>query len=103
MYAVIETGGKQYLVTPGTVLEVEKLAVQAGGTVEFDRVLLVGEQGQIRAGAPLVDKAKVVAEVVDQVKGDKIRVFKFKRRKAYRRTQGHRQALTRLRIREILA
>ncbi len=103
MYAVIETGGKQYLVTPGAVLEVEKLPVQAGGTVEFDRVLLVGEQGQIRAGAPLVDHAKVVAEVVDQVKGDKIRVFKFKRRKSYRRTQGHRQNLTRLRIREILA
>lgn len=101
MYAVIETGGKQYRVKPGDLLEVERLPAEPGATVELDRVLMIGGDGEPAIGAPLVEGARVVAEVVDQVKADKIIVYKFKAKVRYRRKQGHRQRLTRLRITDI--
>jgi large subunit ribosomal protein L21 len=102
MYAVIRTGGKQYRVASGQVVKVERLDGEVGDTVAFDQVLMVGdEQGEPKIGAPLVDGAQVTAEVLEQGKGDKIIVFKKKRRKNYRRKRGHRQLQTVLRIREI--
>lgn len=99
MYALIETGGKQYRVAPGDVLDVELLAAgDAGEEVRFDRVLLVSGDDGVRVGAPVVDGAVVKASVVDRVRAPKIRVFKKKRRKQYRRTAGHRQNLLRVRI-----
>lgn len=101
-YAVIETGGKQYRVEPGEVLDVERLPqADAGGSVEFDRVLLVADGNGLRVGSPAVEGAKVRATVLSEVRGPKIRVFKMKRRKQYRRTRGHRQDLCRIRIDEI--
>lgn len=104
MYAVIETGGKQYRVEPGDVLDVERLA-EAGddGSVEFDRVLLVGDEDGVRVGTPVVDGASVKASLVRDTRGPKIRIFKYKRRKGYRRTKGHRQELHRIRIDDIQA
>jgi large subunit ribosomal protein L21 len=103
MFAVIRTGGKQYRVAPNDIIEIEKIAGNPGDIVELAEVLLVGgaDSGP-EAGAPLVAGALVAAEVVEQGRGDKIRVFKKKRRKGYRRTKGHRQLLTTLRITEIL-
>jgi len=102
MYAVIETGGKQYRVQPGDVIDVERGPEVADGTVEFDRVLMVGGEGtEVAVGSPTVDGAVVRASLVDEVRGRKIRVFKMKRRKGYRRTRGHRQDLLRVRIDEI--
>jgi large subunit ribosomal protein L21 len=100
MYAVIETGGKQYRVSPGDVLDVELLsgAGDAGSNVLFDRVLLIGGEGGTQVGAPVVDGAAVTASLVGAVRGPKIRVFKSKKRKMYRRTMGHRQDLHRIRI-----
>ena len=99
MYAVIKTGGKQYRVKPGDVLVVEKLAGDAGAEVSFDQVLMLGgEGGEISVGAPLVDGASVTATLVETRKGEKIKVFKKRRRQGYRRTQGHRQAETVLRV-----
>lgn len=103
MYAVIETGGKQYRVEPGDVVDVETLDGGEDGSVEFDRVLMVGGDDGVQVGSPVVDGAKVTASLVDQVRGPKIRVFKYKRRKGYRRTRGHRQNLSRVRIDEIQA
>ena len=97
MYAVIETGGKQYRVANGDIVKVEKL--NATGTIEFDQVLMVGD----KVGTPFVDGAKVIAEVVEQKRADKILVFKKKRRQNYRRTAGHRQFITVLKIKEIKA
>lgn len=101
MYAVIVTGGKQYKVSPGDLLPVEKLAAQPGDTVEFDEVLMVGQDD-----GPLVDRAqlegaKVIGRVEEQGRAKKVIVFKFKRRKGYRRKRGHRQYLSRVRINEI--
>ncbi|MFN7962932.1 MAG: 50S ribosomal protein L21 [Thermoanaerobaculia bacterium] len=102
MYAVIESGGKQYRVEQGEVLDVELLSsVGEDGAVEFDRVLLIGGNGEARVGAPTVAGAKVRAKVLDAVRGPKIRVFKTKKRKGFRRTNGHRQHLHRVRIEEI--
>ena len=101
MYAVIQTGGKQYRVAPGDVIEVEKLPVDEGAEVTFDQVLLVGSEGETRLGQPLVPGAKVVARVVKNGRAPKVLVFKIKRRKNYRRKQGHRQAFTRLSIQDI--
>jgi large subunit ribosomal protein L21 len=102
MYAIVETGGKQYKVQPGDMLQVEKLAAEPGETVDLDRVLMVaGDDDAVNVGTPLIDGAKVVAEVVDQGRGPKIIVFKYKAKVRYRRKTGHRQALTTLRIREI--
>lgn len=99
MYAVIETGGKQYRVTPGQELLVEKLPAEPGDQWELGHCLMVvGDEGDTRVGSPYVDGAKAVATVVSQERGEKILVFKYKAKSNYRRRQGHRQYLTRLRI-----
>lgn len=102
MYAVIETGGKQYRVAPGDTIEVETLAGDAGSAVEFARVLAVVDGGSVKAGKDLAN-AKVTAEVAGHRRGDKVIVFKFKRKKQYKRTIGHRQNLTKVTVKEILA
>jgi len=94
MYAVIETGGKQYRVNQGDIIKVEKLTVDVGQKVGFDRVLLVGEGADVKVGNPIVDGATVSGTVVEQDRHRKIIVFKMKRRKGYRRKQGHRQDYT---------
>ena len=101
MYAVVKTGGKQYRVQPGDTLDVELLGGPGGATVELDRVLMVGGDGEAAVGQPLVPGARVVAEVVGEVRGPKIVVFKYKSKVRYRRKTGHRQTLTRLRVTEI--
>lgn len=101
MYAILETGGKQYKVRPGDTIEVEKLRSEAGDTIELGRVLMVGDGPNVTIGTPLVEGATVVADVIDQHRGPKIIVFKYKAKVRYRRKTGHRQSLTRLRIREI--
>lgn len=102
MYAVIKTGGKQYRVAPEDVLTVEKLPGEAGETVLFDTVLMVAGENGITLGEPLVGGASVAAAIIEQARARKIKVFKKKRRKHYRRTKGHRQHFTRVRITEIL-
>ena len=101
MYAVIETGGKQYRVAEGDVIDVELLPEQEAAEVAFDRVLLVSSDDAVRVGTPTVSGARVNGEVLAPVRGPKIKVFKKKRRKGYKRTQGHRQDLHRVRIGEI--
>ncbi len=98
MYAVIKTGGKQYRVRPGDMLVVEKLAGEAGAEVAFDQVLMVGEGDAVTVGAPLVDGAVVKATLVETRKGEKIKIFKKIRRQGYRRTGGHRQFESVLRV-----
>ncbi len=101
MYAVIKTGGKQYKVAKNDVIEVEKLAGDAGKSVSLDEVLLVADDKGVTIGAPNVDGASVTATVLEQARGDKVLVFKKKRRNNYRRKAGHRQDLTVLRIADI--
>src|SRR6476619_4749785 len=101
MFAVIRTGGKQYRVAPSDISEIERVAGEPGDIIELDEVLLLGGDSP-KAGSPLIAGALVAAEVVEQTRGDKIIVFKKKRRKNYRRKKGHRQDLTLLRITEIL-
>ena len=102
MYAIILTGGKQYKVAKGDVIEVEKLAGEAGAEVTFDEVLAVaGDDGKLNVGTPRVAGASVTGKVLDQFRAKKIVVFKMKRRKGYRRTHGHRQNMTRVEIGEI--
>lgn len=103
MYAVVETGGKQYRVAPGGVIAVERLPGSVGEVVELSRVLLVGEGEKVKVGSPVVSGAKVRATILGQVRGPKITVFKFRRRRKYRRKTGHRQQMTRLRVEEIAA
>lgn len=104
MYAVIQTGGKQYRVEPGQTLTIEKIAADLGETIEFDQVLLVSNGESVTVGKPVVGGAKVTAEVVQQeVLGDKLVVFKFKRRKNYVRRNGHRQEYTRVKIGQVVA
>jgi len=99
MYAVVATGGKQYRVSPGDRIEVEKLAGEVGQTIALDRVMMIGGEGQaVVIGTPRLDDAWVEAQIVAQKRGKKIIVFKHKRRKGYRRKQGHRQSLTALQI-----
>ena len=99
MFAVVRTGGKQYRVAPDDRIVVERLAGEAGALIEFADVLMIGEPGQApRVGTPVLETARVFAEVLEQTRGDKIIVFKKKRRKNYRRKQGHRQELTVLRV-----
>lgn len=100
-FAVIRTGGKQYRVTPNSVLKVEKLEAEAGATVTFHDVLAVGSDAGLTLGAPTVPGASVSATVLEQARADKIIVFKKKRRQNYRRKRGHRQHLTVLRIGDI--
>jgi large subunit ribosomal protein L21 len=103
MYAILETGGKQYRVTAGETLRIERVAVEAGQSYTFDRVLLVNQDGQISVGAPTLSSATVVADVVEHVRGPKVVSFKMKRRKGYHKTVGHRQELTVVKITEIKA
>lgn len=102
-YAIVETGGKQYRVKVGDRIAVERLAVEGGNAVTFDRVLLVGGDGDTRVGAPVVDGATVTANVDDHFRGEKIVVFKYKPKKRYRKRLGHRQELTHLTITAINA
>jgi large subunit ribosomal protein L21 len=102
MFAVIRTGGKQYRVAPNDVIEIEKFAGKPGDIVELSEVILLGGDGGPKTGSPTIAGALVAAEVIEHKRGDKIVVFKKKRRKNYRRKKGHRQALTALRITEIL-
>ena len=97
-HAIIETGGKQYRVAEGDVLFIEKLDVAAGDTVKFDRVLAVIDEDSTKFGTPVVEGASVSANVVKNGRGKKIRVFKMKPKKGYRRTQGHRQPYTKVQI-----
>ena len=101
MYAVLETGSKQYRVSAGDRVEVERLAVEAGQPVTFERVLMVNNDGNISVGSPTVANASVVADVVEHIRGDKKIAFKMKRRKGYHKTIGHRQELTVVKIKEI--
>ena len=103
MYAVIETGGKQYRVSAGDTLQVERLAVEAGQPVNFDRVLLVNNDGKLAVGSPTVASAAVVADVVGHIRDKKKLTYKMKRRKGYRKTIGHRQELTVVKIASINA
>jgi large subunit ribosomal protein L21 len=102
VYAIIQTGGKQYRVSPGDVLRVERLPGERGDEVTLDRVLLVSDGQELRVGMPLVADAAVKTRIVQQGKGKKVVVYKKKRRKNYRRRQGHRQLFTALQVQEII-
>jgi large subunit ribosomal protein L21 len=101
MYAVLETGSKQYRVTAGDTLEIERLAVEAGQPVTFDRVLMVNNEGKVTVGSPTVASATVVADVIEHIRGEKRLTFKMKRRKGYHKSIGHRQELTVVKIKDI--
>ena len=103
MYAVVRTGGKQVRVAAGDAVRIEKLPGAVGDRIELSEVLLVGGEGDSRIGTPLVEGAKVVATITAQGRGDKITVFKMKRRKGYRRKAGHRQSYTEVHVDEIEA
>ena len=103
MYAVIESGGKQHRVVEGEVLNVELLEAAAGEKIDFSEVLMVGNGAEVKIGAPFVAGGKVSAEVVGHGRGDKIRIIKFRRRKHYRKQQGHRQWFTQIKITAISA
>jgi len=103
VYAIIRTGGKQYRVEPGDVVHLERLDAEVGSRVTLDDVLLVGGKDDIQVGAPRLDKASVVGTVVEQGRDRKVRVFKQKRRKHYRRTRGHRQPFTAVKIERVEA
>jgi len=101
MYAVVQTGGKQYRVEEGSTIMVEKLSAPLGEKVVLDKVLLVGDGEKVTIGRPVIEGAQVVAEVVRQTRGPKIIVFKKRTKKGYKKTQGHRQYLTEVKIKEI--
>jgi len=103
MYAVIKTGGKQYKVTEGQTLKVEKLPVDEGGSVELDEVLMIADGDDVKVGSPFIDGGKVSATVKSQGRGKKIEIIKFRRRKHYRKQQGHRQSFTEIQIDKISA
>ena len=100
-YAVVETGGKQYKVSPGDTVDVEKLTAEVGALVELDNVQLISRETGIVLGSPRIDGARVIAEVQEQFRGPKIIIFKYKPKTRYRKKNGHRQSYTRLRIEEI--
>lgn len=102
-YCILETGSKQYRVSAGELLQVERLAVEAGKPVTFDRVLLVSNNGDVSVGGPTVANATVIADVVEHIRGDKTIAFKMKRRKGYHKSIGHRQELTVVKITAINA
>ena len=102
-YAIIKTGGKQYRVTEGDILDVEKLDIEPGQSTTFSDVLMVADGSNVTFGSPFIATASVQAEVVDQWKGEKVIAFKFRRRKGYHRTVGHRRRLTKLKITSILS
>jgi large subunit ribosomal protein L21 len=101
MYAVVRTGGKQVRLAPGRAVRVERLPCEVGATISFDEVLVVGGEGEPRVGRPLVAGARVVGTITRQGRGPKLTVFKSKRRKNYRRKQGHRQEYTEVRVEAI--
>jgi large subunit ribosomal protein L21 len=101
-YAIIKTGGKQYRVSVGDILDVEKLSVEPGSEIELEEVVAVSKDGKVSLGQPLVEGAKVIVQVHQHNKDRKVRVFKYKRKTRYRRTTGHRQPHTRLQVVEIL-
>jgi large subunit ribosomal protein L21 len=103
MYAVFESGGKQYKVVPGEVVRLEKLNLEKGATVEFDKVLAISKDEEIQVGKPVVENARVVGTVVENGKAKKVIVFKYKRKKQYRVKRGHRQPYTAVQISEIIA
>ncbi len=98
MYAVVKTGGKQYRVSAGTKIKVEQLTAEVGSEVTLDQVLMIANEGDVKLGSPLLSGAAVKAKVLSQGRGDKVRIFKMRRRKHYRKTQGHRQNFTELEI-----
>jgi large subunit ribosomal protein L21 len=101
MYAIIETGGKQYRVQEGDVITIEKLDVEAGKKVEFDKVLVLSDDNGLKVGSPYIDGGKVVGKVVENGKGQKIIIFKYKNKKDYRKKQGHRQPYTMVEISDL--
>ena len=101
MYAIIETGSKQYRVAPGDTLQVERVTTETGQTHTFDRVLFVGNEGKLTTGSPTIAQASVVADVIDHIRGEKKVTFKMKRRKGYHKKIGHRQSLSVIKIKEI--
>lgn len=103
MYAVIETGGKQYRVQEGDVITIEKLNVAAGDDITFDKVLLLNDGAQVQVGAPILEAAKVFGSVVENGKGEKVIIFKYKSKKDYRKKQGHRQPYTMVKIESLSA
>jgi large subunit ribosomal protein L21 len=103
LYAIIETGGKQYRVSEGDTLYIEKLPQEAGNTVDVDKVLAVMKDGELKIGSPLVEGARVVLKVVRHGKGRKVIIFKFKAKKNYRRKKGHRQPFTQVTVEKIEA
>jgi large subunit ribosomal protein L21 len=103
MYAVVQTGGKQYRVTAGDTLEIERVSAEVGQSVVLDDVRLLNRDGEIIAGQPRVEGASVVADVVEHKRGPKVVIYKLKRRQGYRRKAGHRQELSVIRIKEIKA
>jgi large subunit ribosomal protein L21 len=103
MYAVIATGGKQYRVSEGETIRVEKLGAEPGATVTFDEVLLVSDGGDVKVGTPVLAGAKVSAQVVENGRGEKLLIYKYRRRKGYRRKTGHRQPFTAVKITGISA
>lgn len=103
MYAVIESGGKQHRVEEGEVLQLEKFEAATGDKVKFDKILLVGEGESVKIGTPYVEGSQVEAEVLKQGRGEKIKIIKFNRRKHYKKTQGHRQLFTEVKITGIKA
>ncbi len=103
MYAVIATGGKQYKVTQGETLRVEKLAGEEGSTVKLDNVLMVADGDKVQVGAPTLDKATVTAKIMAHGRGDKVEIIKFRRRKQSRQQMGHRQSYTEIEVTEIKA
>jgi large subunit ribosomal protein L21 len=98
MYAVIKTGGKQYRVAPGEKIKIEQIPADVGSQIVLDQVLMVGEGESVKVGNPLVSGAKVTATVVSHGRGEKVRIFKLRRRKHYQKTQGHRQNYTEIRV-----
>ena len=101
MYAVIESGGKQYKVSEGSVVRLEKIEKGIGETVELDKVMMVGDDDNVQVGQPYVEGRRVQAEVIDQGRGRKLSIIKFKRRKHHMRRQGHRQYYTAVRVKAI--
>jgi len=103
MYAIIKTGGKQYRVSSGEQVRVEALPADVGAAISFDQVLMVGAGDGVRVGAPLVSGAQVKATVLGHGRGDKVKIFKLRRRKHFQKSQGHRQSYTEVRIDDIVA
>ncbi len=101
MYAVVKTGGKEYKISKGDILRVEKLEGKIGDQVQLNDVLMVSQEGDVHVGAPQLSNAVVLGEIVEQIKGKKVLIFKMKRRKNYRRLKGHRQNYTHIKINDI--